>query len=114
MADDFQEFFGPGERIGEGKEFSQYKGIHDVHRVGSLTRLTTTPQNINDQKRALLTLEGVERIRLKKELNETEIIDFFDQSKEGKIQELRERIENVIKLKANDQITDHSLDDLKV
>jgi len=113
LDENFQEFYNLGEKIDESAPFPYIKNLSDVHEVGSLCKLTITQQNIHQRKRNLMTLEGIERIRLVKQLDESQLIEYFEKNRQEKINDLKENIENVSKLRMNAQLTENTPETLK-
>lgn len=97
----------------DGQAFSQVSDLKDVVTTGSLCRMTLTPQVIFQKRRVLITLEGIDRIKLVKELSDSELEGFFEKVKQEKVKELDEKLENALKLKQNNQIITSSIDQLK-
>lgn len=113
LDDNFQEFYSLGERIEDGLPLGTVKRLEEVHLTGSLCKISVTTQSMHQKKRTLLTLEGVDRINVTKELEENELMEFFERNKEDRLKDMKERIENVAKLKANAQLTDTTPDALR-
>ena len=47
LDDHFQEFYNLGERVEEGKAFGTVNNLEDVHSIGTICKLTLTPQTIH-------------------------------------------------------------------
>lgn len=97
----------------DGQVFSNIESLNEVYQVGSLCKMTLTPQEIFQKKRTLITLEGIDRIKLLKELSDTELEGFFQKAKEAKIQDLNYKLDNAIKLKQNNQIVTTSAEHIR-
>lgn len=111
--DDFQEFLSYGEKMVEATPFSSVTSINEVHTIGSLCRLNITNQNLQNNKRTLMTLEGSEKIRLYRELTQNEQFELFEKVREERLRDLREKTDNVSKLKQHNQFSDFTVDSLK-
>jgi hypothetical protein len=97
----------------DGQPFSQIRDLKDIVTTGSLCRMTLTPQMIFQKRRVLITLEGIDRIKMVKELSDGELEGFFERAKDEKVKELGEKLENALKLKQNNQIITSSTDQIK-
>ncbi len=113
LDDNFQEFYNLGEKMEEGHAFGQIGSLDSLHHVGSLCKLSLTPQTIHQNKRVLMTLEGQDRIKLGRDANEEELLHYFERCQEEKLKELRDKIDNIEKLKLNHQLTDTTPDSIK-
>ena len=113
LDDHFQEFYNLGERVDEGHAFGTINNLDDIHEIGTVCKLTVTPQTIHQNKRFLMTLEGQERIKLGRFANEQESVSFFEKCREDKIKELKDRVEGVEKLRLNHQFIETTPESLK-
>lgn len=113
LDDNFQEFYSMGERVEDGHVFNMFSKFDELHKVGSLSKLTLTPQTVHQKKRNLMTLEGQERIKLDRQATDEEVVAYFERCREDKLKDLKERIENIEKLKANHQLMDTTPESLK-
>lgn len=113
LDDNFQEFYNLGEKMEEGMAFSSIKSLEEVHATGSLCSMVLTPQEILQKRRCLITFEGIDRIKLVKELQEVDLEPFFERVKDEKITELKEKLENATKLHLNNQIVTANTETIK-
>jgi len=111
--DDFQEFLSYGEKMSEATPFSAINSINEVQTIGSLCRLNITNQMLQNNKRTLMTLEGFEKIRLYRELTPNEQFELLEKSREDRLRDLKEKTDNVSKLKQHSQFSEFTVESLK-
>ena len=113
LDDNFQEFLNHGEKAQEPSPFSSVNNINEVHTIGSICKLNITNQSMHNNKRILMTLEGQDKVRLYRELADNEIFEFLERSREERVKDLKEKYDNVIRLKQHSQYSEFNHETLK-
>lgn len=98
----------------DGASLNSVLSLDEVHKVGTLSKLTLTTQNYYaGKKRNLMTIEGSERIKLGGELDSNTYMEFFQKSRDERIKDLNTKLENAARLKNHNQFYELSPDTLK-
>ena len=84
--------------LGESVNFNEFtinklSSIHEVARIGAFGTLKLSNQMLDKKSRNLLTFEGLERIRIVKELKSEEFSSIFEENKKGRIAKMQDRLD---------------------
>lgn len=98
----------------EGLSFSSYSNMSELARVGSLCKMTTTPQSLLNNTRYLVTLEGRDKIRILREAADSEFLEYIEKAKDEKLRDLKERVDNLATLRLHNQTSDTTVENLRM
>lgn len=98
----------------EGLSFSSYSNMSELARVGSLCKMSTTPQSLLNNTRYLVTLEGRDKIRILREAADSEFLEYIEKAKDDKLRDLKERVDNLATLRLHNQTSDTTVENLRM
>jgi Lon protease-like protein len=98
--------------VEEGLSFNGVE-IGELSRVGSLCKMSTTPQSLLNNTRYLVTLEGRDKIRILREAPDAEFLEYIERAKEDKLKDLKERVDNLATLRLHNQSSDTTVENLR-
>ena len=83
------------------------KAVEDVCEVGTFTTVKLSDQKMDKSTRSLMTLEGLERIKIEKELEEKDYSSIFEENREQRVLRMEERLNLLKKFQTSSNKVDY-------
>lgn len=97
--------------LGEDVNFNEFamkkiNSLKDVAEIGTLGTLRLSSQEMEKGKRCLMTFEGVDRIRIENQLQESDFSSIFEENREHRITKLKKRLDMLRRFQTSSQSQD--------
>ena len=80
---------------------NKISSIHDVARIGTFGSLKISNQMMDKKSRNLMTFEGVDRVRVVKELKPEEYSSIFEDNKKSRLLKMADRLDMLKKFQTS-------------